>query len=245
MVAKTAEPTLKGVLANWIVVYPDDDKATKRLKEIDKELKKLEDVNDSGYFGFERPAKQLENAEKLLKQEKTHLLMAKEGFPELNHSFLAWRKKTDNFPAFSIVELESSSGEFRITVRPEANSSEYVRETDPELPEPLLEHFNDTCDHLNSVARKKRWTEISISCVMEGFIHDEKLRERIEKVRDSGSFNEIFVIAESKKWVVDETVHLKDDPLVVGWVEETGQMFLIADFDLTPLEEHIKINFAH
>lgn len=60
----------------------------------------------------------------------------------------------------------------------------------------------------------------------------------------SQSFDKIVILAEVDKWVVDEIVTPKSDPLVVGYNRDTDQWFLLAVYDTTPIERLIAGEFT-
>lgn len=242
--AKVAETaTLENIFRKMVVADPKDPGA--RLREIKAQIKRLE-VDEDNYFGFEDIEDQIEDATRNLTKEQNHILRARQGFKELDYSFLAWRKKDTKLPAFIIVELESEDGKFRISVEPDDEGTKYEFEISPDLPEVLRDHFEEVMDHLAQVSRKSHGrNEISITSKLRGVMSDRTLRKKVEKFRDSGIFDEIYIIAEADTWKIDQTSFIEDDPLVVGWDNETEQMFLIGSFDLTPLEEHLQINFTH
>ena len=59
--------------------------------------------------------------------------------------------------------------------------------------------------------------------------------------------NYIFLICEAQKWVEGKEIHevpKPADPLVVGWHPEAKHFFLLADFDIVPIEEYVKREFC-
>lgn len=235
-------PTIKDIFSKMVVGTPGENQGG-RLKEINKALRKIEDADVDSFFGFERVQIDNEDATLELERERLRIKMARRGFKELDPTFLSWRKKTDKLPAYMIVEIDTDSGQFRITVSPDGFSKgEYDWEIDPDLPELLKDQFHDANDYLYDLAKKKNWEEISITANLKGFMGDHDLRKKIERVQGSDLFDEIHLIAEAPAWKINETKYLEDDPIVVGWVDKTSQMFVIGSFDLTPLEEHVLIN---
>lgn len=236
--AKVADPTIRDIFSKAVVIYPGNP--TIRLREIEKSLKKVEKLDSSDYFGFEDPESQIEELELKLEKEKTHILMARKGFREIDPEFLEWRKKTDKLPAFIILELDSESKEFRISVNPDEDDiEESLFETDPELPEALEKRFHEVQVYLAQLSLQSHdGREISITAKVRGFM-DGELREKVRSVQESDIFDEIYVVAEAQDWKIDETSYLKKDPLVLGYVSETEQLFVIGSYDLTDLEQLI------
>lgn len=59
-------------------------------------------------------------------------------------------------------------------------------------------------------------------------------------------FHEILVIAEEPEWKIGKvTPQVNLDPLIVGWVEQTGQLFLIDSYNMTSLEKYVEDQFAY
>ncbi|MDP3729764.1 MAG: hypothetical protein Q8R26_03410 [bacterium] len=65
-------------------------------------------------------------------------------------------------------------------------------------------------------------------------------REKIQQVRRD--FQSIYLLAEVQKWEEKIIATPKICPLVVGYA--VGDIYLIANFDTTPLEYYIKAEFA-
>ena len=68
----------------------------------------------------------------------------------------------------------------------------------------------------------------------------------VERARKANVFDEILIIAEAPRWEAQKVVpQQKLDPLVVGWVEKTGQMFLITSYNQTSLEKYLEDQAAY
>jgi hypothetical protein len=72
-----------------------------------------------------------------------------------------------------------------------------------------------------------------------------RLRPVRLRAQESELFNSIFVIAEAPRtWNIERAPRVYRDPLVVGWVDETDQMFLITRFNATDLEKYVEEQFV-
>ena len=89
-----------------------------------------------------------------------------------------------------------------------------------------------------------------IEAVMEKKIYSITARydgvippETKEKVRTAEKlFERVYLLTEVKKWKLQATARPRLDPLVLGL--KTGHLFLIAEYDTTPIEEWVKREFA-
>jgi hypothetical protein len=77
---------------------------------------------------------------------------------------------------------------------------------------------------------------VSITAQFSGLIPPE-IKDQIEDARPL--FKDIFIIAEPKRWKLNEPARIPADPLVVGWDGEG--LYLIAEFDTTPVEETLML----
>ena len=109
----------------------------------------------------------------------------------------------------------------------------------PELPEAIASCYEDVLKTLRQRA-SKRQKSVKLSCRFEGLIPDD-VKQKIAEAR--GSFKEMFLIAEPKGFEINETaiVAPKRDPLVVGF--DGTKLWLIADFETTPVEEAMIFHF--
>jgi|GEM_PF-2037805 len=108
------------------------------------------------------------------------------------------------------------------------------------LPKAITSCYSDVLAKLEGMARDHK-KSLNLSSRFEGLIPEE-VKRKIAEAR--GSFREIFIIAEPKEFQITESdvVILRPplpepspDPLVVGF--DGSQLWLIADFETTPVEE--------
>jgi hypothetical protein len=140
---------------------------------------------------------------------------------------LGWRNK-DGWPELVVFTFNSSTISFIASSR----GSSIL----PPLPQVLADTYEDVLTRLTEDATK-RGMQLRLILKFSGVIPDEAKR-RMEKARQRG-LEKFFVIAEPIKIeVVVEPipVPMYDDPLIVG-LDNSGQLWLIADFDTTPVEE--------
>lgn len=225
--------TIPHVLKTMVVAEEKSPKTESRLTDINGKIKKLKGFRVSDVFGFEK--EQTPKAITQLEKEKFHLEMALLGFREMDYSFLGWRNKITRLPAFMILDLESN--EFSLAVEAYEDEDDDV-EFEPQLPDAIEDQFEDVIQYLGTKSRKTRgWNAVQISAEFQGVMSPE-VREKTKAA--SRHFDEVFLIAEAPAWKIDEIRSTKGDPLVVGWVEETEQMFLITAFDPTDLEKYVQ-----
>ncbi len=135
---------------------------------------------------------------------------------------LRWRG-ADKMPALAPFSINHD--EFRL-------STHWNNQVRPSLPAGLNSCYEDVVRHLNE-KRRGRDIDISVSVNFQGFIPNE-IRRLIVDVQKQ--FQGIRVLAEVSQWKTQEfqRPRLDPDPLVIGWDGE--EFFLLAAFDLTPLE---------
>lgn len=213
------------------------------VSKLNKSLGKL----DAGeFFGFENIAPQIKEIQIISERETVTAEMAKRGFPELDYTFLAWRKKVTKLPAFMVLDLNSN--QFTIKVEPindnVNNIDDIVWSVEPLLPEAMLVQFEDSIIYMAQMAIDDYDNEeIAISAQFKG-VMPKDIRKKTKSVFDECIFGEIFVICEAPDWTINKTGwSFKKDPLVVGWIDKTDQMFLIASFDITSLEDYVLTQF--
>ena len=218
-----------------MVVAEKESQVEPKLKAVKTQMGKLKGFRRLIGFGFEK--RQATKSLARLEKEKVHLEMASLGYPELDYSFLAWRKKGTKLPAFMVLDLKSDT--FTLSVEAmDPGDDPWVSFT-PDLPEAIKDQFWGSVRRLESLSRKTRgWDEIQITAEFQGVMPSE-VREKTREA--SRHFGEVYLIVEAPGWKVDRIRSTKGDPLVVGWVKETEQMFLITAFDPTALEEYVQI----
>lgn len=209
--------------------------------------KGLEKLDSDDFFGFENMSSQLQELQTATARDRITAEMAELGFPELDYSFLAWyRDRTKKLPAFMVLNLDTN--EFRITVESlggnifDLSNIEYG--FDPTLPEAIWRKYEESLLYLGKLSNEKYDDdEIAITAQFHGVMPLD-VRRKTQKVLDDEIFDEIFIICEAPTWAINKTGRTdKKDPLVVGWVDETDQMFLIASFDITSLEDYVLTQF--
>lgn len=229
-----------------------------QLEEIDLQIKIAKDLKDNhskSFFGFESPEKEIKDHLRTLYEKKQaleekieaihfksagqqmHIEMAKKGYPQqMSPEFLTARKK-DGTPTFMVMDLKSKS----VAINIYKNLVIF----EPNLPDLLEKQLKVAVEKL----QKKltiQWglhESTRIVATYTGIV-PTKARVEIQKAIDSRLFNKIFVVAEAPKWDRYETYTAKGDPLVLGWVEKTQQLFVITIFDPTSIEQYVLDQFA-
>jgi len=243
MTAKAQVISIKGVLESMVFDLPS---ATQQSK-LPKLERSLDDLNTGEFFAFEAVDEKIEELEAELTAEKVRLQMASLGYPQLDYSFLAWQKKDTKLPAFMVLSLDSN--EFSITVESEVDRvvdlDDIMWSTEPTLPEAILDQYENSILQIARLSIKDYDNEeISVSAQFQGVMPSE-VRDEVRRVLKSGTFDQIFIICEAPKWIINKTGRTSlRDPLVVRWNEETDQMFLIASFDPTTLEQYVQSQYA-
>lgn len=79
-----------------------------------------------------------------------------------------------------------------------------------------------------------------------GGILPEEVRALSFRARNSALFDEVFILAEVPKWQIKDTgtplLSRDGDPLLIG--HEGGRFWLLAAFDVTPVEEYVAREYA-
>ncbi len=138
-----------------------------------------------------------------------------------------------------IISAESIMGERVINI----NQTEWS--TEPSLPAAMSKQYEEAIIRLAQIAIDDYDNdEIAITAQFKGVMPAD-VRKKTKSVLDSDLFDDIFIICEAPKWIIDKTGRTSmKDPLVVGWIEKTDQMFLIASFDPTSLEDYVLTQFT-
>lgn len=162
---------------------------------------------------------------------------------------LTWRDK-NGWPRLIVFSLDSPSFEISISARntdDRRNRLRFSTKMFPILPDQIAACYSDVQKTLRQRASARCRSKMSsaydtdnvrvsvkLSCRFEGIIPGD-VKEKIAEAR--GSFTEMFLIAEPKGFEINETAIVvpKRDPLVVGF--DGSQLWLIADFETTPVEE--------
>lgn len=147
---------------------------------------------------------------------------------------LTWRD-TQGFPRLVVFTLTSSI--FRLVAMPGNDFR-----VEPNLPQDIAKQYKDVLQLLAAKRPKRKGLELI--CQFEGLIPREA-RERIKEAR--GLFgDQIFIVAELGSFTLNEVTPLpKGDPLIVGYdpSADADGLWLIADFDTTPVEEAMIFHF--
>lgn len=178
-------------------------------------------------------------------RRQMHILVAESGFDQqLDPVVVAAATKLG--PTFMVSPFDNTSGEVKITIHLNSEKRMFLAKFEPSFPPNLTNIMQDSCK-LAASNYGGDYTKVVITAAFSGFAAEERERvlNSVKKAQGAGVFSQILVIAEAPKWEVNEVVtQVKPDPLVVGWVEKTSQMFLIDRYNLTPLERYIADQFA-
>ncbi|HEY4511292.1 MAG TPA: hypothetical protein VJH55_00425 [Candidatus Paceibacterota bacterium] len=232
---------------------PDKDSYNEEITSTQRTVNHLRGLLDRVFLGVEKKAEdtikwRLENTQECLKRlerERENLLKLKKIssiYPRLSLEPLKWRDG-NKFPRLAIFSLDSP------TFCLESRTYSVPDIVDPFLPIDIKNRYWDVLQLLSAKRQKKEnttgcRTTISLSCEFHGIIPDE-IRIKIPGAKKLFG-NNIFIIAEPKKFVLDETVSLPDgDPLIVGYDPnvDINAFWLIADFDTTPVEQAMIFHF--
>ena len=224
-----------------IEVYVEESSKSlkSQLASLQKTLDKIEssDFEDS-FFAFENADLGFAQIKDDLKRKMMQIAMRLQGYPQsLNYVPLSWQKSATGLPAFIILPLDSS--EFTITVEAYDNGADPDCTFDPELPEVFTDLFENSLAALENVSIAKEYCSISISAQYTGIVPKD-VRKLIKKALDSGLFDELYIITEGPTWEIDDTRTVSGRAVIVGWVEDTAQMFIITIFDPEPLDSYLK-----
>lgn len=206
------------------------DRVTNQIKEVEKSRK------SKRFFGFEGTDTSASEATERLERRATHLKVALAGYPEqLDYSFLSWRRKQTLWPIFIVLDLKSNTFEIRDSWSSWDTNASCIT---PKLPEEIASQYSTTIERLSHMRGRTTLTTEFVG------IMPDSARNEVVKAQKSRLFDHIFVIAEVKNWRLDQVVRAKGDPIVVGWVNNTQQMFLITMFDPTPFEQYVADQYA-
>lgn len=177
---------------------------------------------------------------------------------------LTWRDK-DGWPRLVVFSLDSPNFEMKVTgsmaaVREDTVRHErqigasrtsisyekrrvqeyrFTRGIRPALPHTIGSCYSDVLTKLGQMARKRN-KSIRLSCRFEGLIPLET-KQKIAEARDL--FKHLFLVAEPNGFTISERAitvprprpRPDPDPLIVGF--DGSQLWLVADFNTTPVEE--------
>jgi hypothetical protein len=124
--------TIDNVFARMVVAVPK--KPAAELVAIKARRRKVERLNPEKFFGFEDVDGFKEKALEKLDGQEAGIAIAAKGYPEIDYSFLAWRKKNTRLPAFIVLDLDSNK--FSLSVDDDEDFS-----FEPDLPEAIANQF--------------------------------------------------------------------------------------------------------
>ncbi len=163
--------------------------------------------------------------------------------PQLSLEPLKWRSE-QGWPQLIVLGTEEPLVRFFFGVsrgdyRSGARKCELV--TNPELPMPILECYEDVIGRLFTRATSKQ-VNLDLTSHFTG-IFPVEIRQVIRQAKTK--FDQVFIIAEAQKWELTESkpvvVPHNADPLVVGW--KNNKLYLIDSFDLTTVENYVRSEF--
>lgn len=247
---------------------PEVQQLSTRMQEVDTELAHVRGVREKDFLPYEAVAmmQRAREKQKELEVERAkivqalgmistetavgkiryamHVKAAEAGFPnQLDLTPLSMTGR--NGPAFLVSPFYNRSGKCEITVRIDQASKRYRAFFKPALPqaiEALLQNGAKKLAENYSDRHKKVVVAASFGGYAGGRTSD--ILAEVAKAHKTGLFSQVLVIAEVPSWEVKSTVRIQYDPLIAGWVESTGQLFYITDYDLTPIESYFKDQFG-
>jgi hypothetical protein len=212
--------------------------AAQAMKQVQERIKKL---NTERTGLSEKLDKLTLGTEKDLMKRKMHIAIASAGYPQQLDLIPLKAAKTSG-PVFMVSPFFNRSGVVKITLRMNNDARMFKAQFDPKLPAGLEDCMWEACAMVVQ-DNARRYSKIVLSATFSGWAGTEtkKVMEEVKKAQGAKVFDQILVIAEAPKWEIGETrPQEKLDPLVVGWVEKTGQMFLITSYNQTPLERYFE-----
>ena len=226
---------------------------TSKITEYDRQLEVLKKIGRKSQFAFENTPEQIEEKKQLIIEDRLHiereqnrLKLAKLGYPqELDYSPLGWLKKNTLLPAFYIVNIKHSSVTLRVHISRGSlvsfglqGQNQYDSAID--YPAAIRILYRDAANKITEKDNSGKSTRVFVTATakFQGIL-PESTRSKINTAIKSRLFNEIFIISEANKWDINTITVTKGDPIVVGWIEKTSQMFIVDVFDPTPLEDYL------
>lgn len=185
----------------------------------------------------------------LLSKEKLHemhLFVAEKGYPE-QFDLAPLRTGSTLGPTFMISTFDNTSGVCQIVVELDRIKRRYRAYFSPKLPWAIDNILQDAClKMVRNIGSRGDVIQQTISAGFGGYAgsRTSEILAEVNKAKKLGIFDDILVIAEAPKWHVDEIVRVNDDPIIAGWVESTKQLFFITAYDMTPIEQYFRDQFA-
>ncbi len=189
-----------------------------------------------------------------LLRHQRHIKMVRTGFPnQLDLSFLASTKKFPSgmfklgfpqvWPAFGVVSVNNQAKTFRIEARAKRSYSG-TDSVQASLPKQIGDQYFATGQKLLDISRKSDSELVSLSARTQGIMPDA-IRDKIRDALDRKLFDQVFIIFEVFEWQINVTKQVpEDDPIVIGWCDDTEQAFVIDVYDPTKLEEYVVAQFG-
>ena len=158
-----------------------------------------------------------------------------EGYRVLPLEVLKWRG-SDHYPSLALYSINSAKRLFTA-------GSYGVPSSTPALPAPIFKCYADL---FNLLARERKSITATFSGVLPDDIRALILKEtnKTDHKRVGKRFKELFILAEAQ-WKVASLPApppvVRRDPFLLGW--DGNDLWHLASFDLTPVEEYVKQEF--
>ena len=180
-------------------------------------------------------------------------------FPRISLDFFKWRRKSDGWPVFSFFKIGDKGLTCKIRVEVNiwdswATASKkfttpdirFVRSDKPpsEGSYSVESYFEDVFEKLEKEAQKNHAKDGREIFQLEANFHGvipTANKAKIQEAMTLTGFNDILIVAEAD-WRLQRFPGL--DPLVIGINSRTGTAWLIDAFDVTPVENYLKSEFA-
>jgi hypothetical protein len=180
-------------------------------------------------------------------RHEMHVHVARNGFPQqIDLTPLAASKYTG--PVFMVSPFGNTSGQCRINIRLDHDSNKYKADFVPRLPRAIGAELQKACRDLVTYTKPQRYTQISITGEFAGTAGADtaRVKRMVNIAAKRKVFDQIMVIAEAPEWQIAAVTPQRNlDPLIVGWVEKTEQMFFITAYDMTPVEKYFLDQFGY
>lgn len=189
-----------------------------------------------------------ELSQKLSKLHNAKMQIPYQQFKQLPLDPLKWRDRSGR-P--KLIPFSPFHDEFEFIANWDFNK--VITAIVPGLPDTMEECYKDVVKRLKNKAEKED-LQISWKPHWTGML-PERIKERLAEVSSRGLFRKdyLFILAEPSYWDIDEKVATKPlpvdrDPLLIGYnydcEKEKAQLWLIDQFDVTPLEHYVVSEFA-
>jgi hypothetical protein len=204
-------------------------KMVKTTEELEKKV--------AGLWGPETARREVLTSDLWLANKRRDWLVNRVNYSQYYHELsfepLSWRNE-EGWPSLVVFDTGSPTASFEAT-----ESNGWIAEPS-DLPDVFRLPYQDVLNKLQITARRKRNRQI-LTFTLDGRIPDEA-KEKANSARKLGL--DIYMIAEPTHIVLREEpipVPMMVDPLIVG-LDKTNQLWLIADFDVTPVEVSMFLN---